>query len=64
MKEESVPSILCAQSSIVWNPLLGGLFSVTISLEAETTEKVHTLTGKGKATSKWLFQQVFSVGEI
>lgn len=33
-------------------------------LEAVTISSGPTLTGKGKATSKWLFQPVFSVEEL
>lgn len=33
-------------------------------LEAVTIGRGPTLTGKGKATSKWLFQPVFSVEEL
>ena len=44
--------------------LLGVHFSLPISPEAETVGKVPTLTGKGKPTSKHLFDHIFSVGEI
>ena len=44
--------------------LLWGHFSVPISPEAVTLGSGHTLTVKSKPTSKHLFHQVFSVGEI
>ena len=44
--------------------MLGGQFSFTISPEAVTGEKVPTLTGKGKPTSKCVFHHDFSLGQI